>query len=442
MSEIVLDSQTTKILNSLQEGIYIIDKEFKIVFINDAAAQIVGVDAKTLIGKLCFNFCKSDRCETACPINELLRSDKNITNLESSLQSSDGEIIPIRLNASLLKNNTNEPIGGIISFNKSSKKDFTNTNESQNSFYGVIGVSKEMRNIFKTIKEISQSDVSVFISGETGTGKEMVANAIHKSSHRSDKIFVKVNCSALNGELLESELFGHVRGAFTGAFRDRIGRFEYANGGTIFLDEIGEMPMNLQVKLLRILQDGTFERLGETKPRKVDVRIISATNADIKNAITNNTFRKDLFYRLNTIHINIPPLRERKRDIYFLANFFAKKFANKYNKKISMISEDALNILFNYAWEGNVRELESVIEYSILHAKREDFIGCCCLPDYIKKNINSELPKNLIDSEKEEKFENLSLLLRQNNWNKTKVAKILGVNRSTIYRQLKKINNC
>jgi PAS domain S-box-containing protein len=439
MSEIKLDRQTKIILNSIQEGIYIIDKEFKIVFINDAAAKIVGVVPNNLYGKLCFNFCKSDRCEIGCPISEVLRSDTTINNLESTLQSFDGKVIPIKLNASLLKNDSDEPIGGIISFSKISKIDFIESEKNQQNFYGIIGRTKGMTKIYKSVMEISSSDVPVLITGETGTGKEMVANAIHKSSQRANKIFVKVNCSALNGELLESELFGHVRGAFTGAFKDRIGRFEYADGGTIFLDEIGEIPMPLQSKLLRILQDGTFERLGETKQRKVNVRVISATNIDINQAIENKSFRKDLYYRLNTIHFHIPPLRERKSDIYFLANYFATKYAKKYQKKISMISTEALNILFNYNWEGNVRELESVIEYSIIHAKREDYIGVCCLPDYLKTNSEIECPEQKMNFAKKEKKDNLLLLLRQNNWNKTKVAKILGVNRSTIYRQIKEI---
>jgi len=440
MSEIKLDNQTVKILNSIQEGIYIIDKEFKIVFINDAAAKIVGVMPDNLFGKLCFNFCKSDRCEIGCPISEVLRSDTTIKNLETTLQSFNEKIIPIKLNASLLKNDSDEPIGGIISFSKISKIDFIESEKNQQNFYGIIGRTKGMTKIYKSVMEISSSDVPVLITGETGTGKEMVANAIHKSSQRTNIIFVKVNCSALNGELLESELFGHVRGAFTGAFKDRIGRFEYANGGTIFLDEIGEIPMPLQSKLLRILQDGTFERLGETKQRKVNVRVISATNIDINQAIENKSFRKDLYYRLNTIHFHIPPLRERKSDIYFLANYFATKYAKKYQKKISMISSEVLNILLNYNWEGNVRELESVIEYSIIHAKREDYIGVCCLPDYLKTNSETECPEQQMNLAKKEKKDNLLLLLRQNNWNKTKVAKILGVNRSTIYRQIKEIH--
>lgn len=439
MSEIFLDKQTLRILNSLQEGVYIIDKEFKIVFINEAAAKIVGVNPHDLYDKLCFNFCKSDRCEIGCPISEVLKNDKMITNLESTLQNWEGKIIPIKLNASLLKNDNDEPVGGIITFNKMSKVDFSGTNISDESFYGIIGKTKKMNKIFKTITDIAESDIPVLITGETGTGKELIANAIHKTSKRAKNILVKVNCSAFNNELLESELFGHVKGAFTGAFKDRIGRFEYANGGTIFLDEIGEMPLNLQTKLLRVLQDGTFERLGESIPRKVNVRIISATNIDIKNAIANKTFRQDLFYRLNNLQIHLPPLRERKSDIYFLANHFAKKFAEKYNKNISMISSEALNVLYNYPWEGNVRELESTIEYSIIHSKRDDYIGVCCLPENLRNHIdckNLKIQPQILGNEKQK---NILLLLQQNNWNKTKVAQILGVNRTTIYRQLKNV---
>lgn len=432
-----LDNFIYKILESLPEGIYIIDKEFKIIYVNKTASKITGIPAEEVIGKVCRSFCKSERCEIGCPITEILRTGNNIVNLESSLQNADGKIIPIKLNASILSDENEEPIGAIISFRKDFKINFDEYLQSTPHFFGIIGKSKPMREIIKSIEEISNSDANVLITGETGVGKEMVANAIKETSRRRDKIFVKVNCSALPDSLLESELFGHVKGAFTDARNDRIGRFEYADGGTIFLDEITEIPVSMQTKLLRIIQEGTFERLGENITRKVNVRVISSTNKNIKDEILAHQFREDLYFRLNVIPLHIPPLRERKEDIVYLIDYFIKKFSAKYGKKIETADSATMELLFNYDWPGNVRELENVIEYAFIRSKREDYLCACCLPPIIRDNRKCGKILTPKEIEIDEKTETLLTLLRQNNWNKTKVAKILGINRSTIHRILK-----
>lgn len=427
------------ILNSLHEGVYVIDKEFKILFVNKAASKITNIEPQEVIGKICRSFCKSERCEIGCPITEVLRTDKDITDLESSLQNNNGGIIPIKLNASILKNEKNEPIGGIISFRKNEKTDFEDYLKKGN-FYGIIGKSKVMTDIFSIINETARTNVQVLITGETGAGKEMIANAIHKLSSRRDKIFVKVNCANLHDNLLASELFGHVKGAFTDAVKDRVGRFEYANGGTIFLDEIGEMPINMQTQLLRILQDGTFERVGESIARKVDVRIIAATNKKLEEEIRSRKFREDLYYRLNVIPIKVPPLREHKEDLILLVEHFIKKYSKKYNKKIDRVPPDTMDLLMNYNWPGNIRELENTIEYAFLRSKREDYLCVCSLPPQVRSNSTCIDKLTIKELELDEKTETLLSLLRQNNWNKTRVAKILGINRSTIHRQLKNLN--
>jgi PAS domain S-box-containing protein len=432
-----IDLHSLRILDSLNEGVYIIDKEFKIVYVNHTASEITGIKPADIIGKACRAFCKSERCQIGCPITEILRSGKNIVDLESSLQNSEGKIISVKLNASILKDESDEPIGGIISFRRDSKVNFEEYIKSSNHFYGIVGKSKVMRELFKNIEEISRSEANVLITGETGVGKEMVANAIKETSKRRGKIFVKVNCAALPDALLASELFGHIRGAFTDAVKDRIGRFEYANGGTIFLDEISEIPINMQSRLLRIIQEGTFERLGESVPRKVNVRVIAATNKNIESEIKAKRFREDLFYRLNVIPFHIPPLRERKDDIVFLVNYFIRKYAGKYGKTIETADSEIMEIFFNYDWPGNVRELENVIEYSLVRSKREDYLCVCSLPPNIRDNSKCNKILSLKEIEIDEKTETLLALLRQNNWNKTKVAKILGINRSTIHRKLK-----
>ncbi|NMB83531.1 MAG: sigma 54-interacting transcriptional regulator [Ignavibacteria bacterium] len=437
MTESILNKHSIRILDSLSEGIYIIDKEFKIVYVNKAASEITGIKSSDVIGKVCRTFCKSERCQIGCPITEILRTGRNIVDLESSLQNSDGNIIPVKLNASVLKNEDDDPIGGIISFRRDSKISFDDYLKNKDHFYGIVGKSKAMKELFRIIEEISGSDANVLISGETGVGKEMVAQAIKETSKRRDKIFVKVNCAALPDTLLASELFGHVKGAFTDAVKDRIGRFEYADGGTIFLDEITEIPINMQNRLLRIIQEGTFERLGESIERKVNVRIIAATNKNIKDEVKSKSFREDLYYRLNVIPLYIPPLRERKEDIVYLVNYFIRKYADKYSKKIESVHSETMEILYNHDWPGNVRELENAIEYAIVRSKRQDYLCVCSLPPNIRDNIKCNKILSLKEIAIDEKTETLLTLLRQNNWNKTKVANILGINRSTIHRILK-----
>jgi two-component system response regulator AtoC len=274
------------------------------------------------------------------------------------------------------------------------------------------------------------------IQGESGTGKELVANAIKATSKRKSKPFVKVNCSVFPENLLASELFGHVKGAFTDAVKDRLGRFELANEGTIFLDEIAEMPLQTQVQLLRVLQEGTFERVGESIPRKSDVRVIAATNIKIAEALKSGKLREDLYFRLNVIPIFIPPLRERVEDIPHLVNSFIKEFSKVYNKQIEDIDNEALDALIKYYWPGNVRELENIIEFLVVRTKQQ-IIQFDSMPDSLKA------AKNNFQSVTEHKRENPSELiqiLEKHKWNKTKAAEELGVGRTTLWRMLKSLN--
>jgi len=434
-----LTEHSIEILDSLPEGVYVIDKEFKIRFVNKAASNITNIAPGEVLDKICRTFCKSERCEIGCPLTEVLQTNKNVIDLETTIQSKDGTLIPIILNASILKDENEDPLGGIVSFKKNRKIDFEKYFKETDNFYGIIGKSKSMKNIFKLINEISDSFATVLITGETGVGKELIANAIQKTSNRTNTPFVKVNCAVLPGNLLASELFGHVKGAFTDARNDRIGRFEFADGGTIFLDEIAEIPVEMQAQLLRVIQDGTFERLGESKTRKTDIRIIAATNKDLMEEISQNRFREDLYYRLNVVPIYVTPLRERKEDIIHLTKFFIKKYALKYKKNINQVDDETMDIFLNYNWPGNVRELENCIEYAFIRSKRDDYICVCCLPPTLRTGKKCEDKLPIKEVEIDEKTETLLAILRQNNWNKTKVAAILGVDRSTIHRRLKKL---
>ncbi len=394
------------ILDSLVEGIFIIDKDFRIIYVNKVATEIIKINAEDLVGRVCISICKSERCQIGCPITEVLRSNRKVIDLESTIQDSRGKILPIKLNASLLKGDNDEPIGGIISFRENSKVNFDDYIKARGHFYGIIGKSERMREIFKTIEDISRSDACVLISGETGVGKEMIADAIQQTSFRRQKPFVKVNCAALPATLLASELFGHVKGAFTGAVKDRIGRFEYADGGTIFLDEIAEMPLEMQSQLLRILQEGTFERLGESKTRTINVRIIAASNKDLHQEINKRLFRKDLYYRLNVIPINVSPLNERKDDIILLVDHFIRKYADKYDKKIKIAADDTVTALLQYDWPGNVRELENAIEYAFIRSKRDDYLCICSLPPILRGDDNCKDILSTIEIEARRKNRN------------------------------------
>lgn len=306
--------------------------------------------------------------------------------------------------------------------------------EERYSFGNILGKNTQMQAIYELISDISNTDSTVLIQGESGTGKELIARAIHFNSHRKNKPFVVANCSAYSQNLLESELFGHEKGSFTGAIRRKIGRFELAHGGTIFLDEIGEVSPPTQILLLRVLQDYRFERVGGEETLEVDVRVIAATNKNLMEEIRKGTFREDLYYRLNVIPIFVPPLRERKDDIPLLAFNFLQKFCQEKGKEVTNISPEVMEILLAHSWPGNVRELENVIEHAIIIAKQEKILPKD-LPQYL---LQQPLPtKQLISLQDHEKHL-IMKILEETNWNKHQTAKRLKINRSTLYGKMKR----
>lgn len=309
-------------------------------------------------------------------------------------------------------------------------------------FSAIIGRSKKMREVFEVLAMAAPSDATILILGESGTGKELIANAIHQNSLRKDKPFVKVNCAALAENLLESELFGHEKGAFTGAVARRLGRFEQADGGTLFLDEIGDMSLATQAKILRVLQEGEFERLGGEKTLKVDVRVIAATNKNLEEEVEKGTFRKDLFFRLSVVPVHLPALRERKEDIPVLAEHFLKKYAEKNNRLLRGFTPLAMDLLMRYDWPGNVRELENVIERAVI-LSREQFITPEVLPANVRmvdaKN-NESLAEGLVGrSIKEVEKELIIKTLEQTGHNITRAAEILGLTRRGLQYKLKEL---
>ena len=308
------------------------------------------------------------------------------------------------------------------------------------SFENIIGKSNEMMDVFSMIFKVAPTDSTVLVSGESGTGKELVARAIHLNSRRKNRGFITINCGALPEHIQESELFGHVRGAFTGAIREKRGLFQEANGGTLFLDEIGETAPSTQVKLLRFLQDGEIRRVGENEPINVDVRLLAATNQDLEKAIEEGRFREDLYYRLNVIPIHLPPLRQRKDDIPLLANHFLEKYTGRTKKKIASISPDAMKVLTGYEWPGNVRELEDVVERAVI-LTNHNVIGAEDLPSILQDDTRRPVKESgpALGDATLEKLEEHHILrvLEKYSWNQKKASEVLGVSTTTLWRKLK-----
>ncbi|MBU1712610.1 MAG: sigma-54 dependent transcriptional regulator, partial [Proteobacteria bacterium] len=411
--------------------------------------RITGYLSSEVIGKLCFDiFCpkatviERKECFANCIMKKAVEEGKSITKKKKIINKA-GEVLTIYSSASILHDQKGLPIGGIASFiNTTAFEKLKEDCQGKRYIIGnIVGRSTKMIELYNLIDSISESRANVLILGETGTGKSLIANAIHFSSIYRKGPFIHVNCAALPENLLESELFGHVRGAFTGAVNDRQGRLELAQKGTLFLDEIGELSIAMQAKLLNVVEEKRFERVGGTKTINVDVRIISATNKDLKEAIRNGAFREDLFYRLNIIPINVPSLRERTEDIPILVEYFKDKFNIRSSKKIKSMSSEVIDVFLKYSWPGNIRELESAIEYAAIHCKH-NHIELDNLPPSYLAGIDQEIIKHSLLSHHNSidpiGFEKLQKALEESRWNKTETANRLNISRTTLWRMMKK----
>ncbi len=422
------------ILESILDGVFTIDSQFRITSFNKAAENITGYKKEEVLGKNCSEVMKSPDAD-ACPLKKTLETGENVSNYEMEIITKNGKRIPVSVNTAILYDEKGEVIGGVETFRDMSEiVRLRNEVRHRFSFGNIIGKSDCMQIIYDKLEVISVTDSNVLIEGETGTGKDLIARTIHYNSMRKDKPFVKINCAAIPENLLESELFGYKKGAFTGAVMDKMGKFEAADGGTIFLDEIGDMPLSLQAKILRVIEEREFERLGEVETRKVDVRVIAATNRPLKELVEQGKFRMDLYYRLNVVRIRLPALRERAEDIPLLLDHFIEVFNKKFNKKVKGVEQRVMDFLLDYSWPGNVRELENVIEHAMIHA-RGDLIRFDNLPDYLFEEGESGAV-SLVDVERE----HILRVLKSVNNNKTRASKILGISRSTLWRKLKELN--
>lgn len=436
-----LSSDCNIILNSIVEGAIAGGADRKLYFLNKAGREILGYSNEEIVGQPCSIICADLECDRECPLLLVGRSGRAV-NFEMKFRARDGKIIPVSVNLGVMRDSDGNVIGGVGIFRDVSLiKDISKNLGLDFSLKQLIGKSEAIADLRQLILEVAPTNVSVLIRGESGTGKELAANIIHYNSLRRDRVLIKVNCAALSGNLLESELFGHVRGAFTGALSDRKGRFELADGGTIFLDEIGDISPKLQVKLLRVLQEGEFERVGSSKTLKVNVRIIAATNRNLDEMLKDNRFRLDLYYRLNVFPINIPPLRKRKEDMPLLISYVINKLRSEMGKDITGVSKEALDFLMDYNYPGNIRELENILEHAFVRCQ-----GQTILPSHlpfddtciIAKNLLKDIRKNSGSAMETVEKELILNAIKQTNYHLGKAARVLGIGRATLWRKMKK----
>ncbi|MCL4691818.1 MAG: sigma 54-interacting transcriptional regulator [Candidatus Hydrogenedentes bacterium] len=435
-------SDLQAIFNSVTEGIITVDAEMCVRQVNSAAARILGLATCALSGKPFGSVRKGfERAEEA--LQETLRTREPVVDRRMLLPNGEDEKILV-INTMPLISERGSFAGAVLMI-----RDMTRLTrlerqlEDSQQYRNMIGKSAKMQDIFRLIRELAETDTTVLVVGESGTGKELVASALHHASPRAKGPFLRVNCAALSEDILESELFGHVKGAFTGAVKDRIGRFEAADNGTILLDEIGDISPRLQLRLLRVLQEREFERVGASTPIRTNVRVIASTNQDLERKIRAGEFRQDLYYRLNVVRIHIPPLRERKQDIPLLVDHFCRRFNRSIRREVTGVAPDSMEVLLNYPWPGNVRELENCIERAFVVCHDSQIQPRHLPPEIIDRGIGAtgssgatQDPNAAATSERER----IIHVLKQTDWNVAKAARLLGIARNTLYQRLKSLN--
>lgn len=431
--------QFETILDSISDGVFTVDKNWLITYFNKAAEKITGVSGMEAIGKRCCDVFRASICESGCVLRETLKTGKPVIGKAVYIIDSKGKKIPISISTAILRGSNGNIIGGAETFRDLSmveqlKKEL----ENRYSFEDIISKNADLQHTFDVLPVIAQSNSTVLIQGASGTGKELLARAIHNISSRRNKPFIGVNCGALPDNLLESELFGYKAGAFTDAKRDKPGRFKLADKGTIFLDEMGDISPMMQVRLLRFLQERTFEPLGSTETSKVDVRVIAATHNYLFEMVEQGSFREDLFYRLNVITLNLPPLQKRKEDIPLLTDHFVAKFNKLYNKDIIDVSPEVMKRLMKYSFPGNIRELENFIEHAFVLCAG-GIIQLEHLPDVIKsKPADTEITGTTSLAEYEKRM--VTDALANNRWNRQAAAEELGIHKTTLFRKIRRFD--
>ena len=427
------------IMESIADGVFTVDPDFTVTFFNHAAEQITGIPAQEALGRKCWEVFRSSICDGECALEACMGAGRTLSNRSIFILDTQGNKIPISISAAPLRDPSGRFIGGVETFRDLSEITLLRKEVSGNrTFEDIVGKSKALTKVFDILAPVAASDATILLLGESGTGKEIFAKTIHNLSPRKKGPFVAVNCGALPETLLESELFGYKAGAFTGARQDKPGRFQLAEKGTIFLDEIGDMAPSLQVKLLRVLQEKVYEPLGGVREQKADVRVIAATNLDLDELVAQGRFRQDLYYRLNVVKLVIPPLRQRPEDIPLLVDHFISRFDKLQGKQIRSVSEDVRAILMRYDYPGNVRELENIIEYAFILCNT-DFIQVEHLPENLRTRLGQipagpDTPRTM----EEAKCFTALRALERNQGKTMQTCRELAISKDTLRRILKR----
>jgi PAS domain S-box-containing protein len=425
------------ILDSIADGVFTVDRKWTITSFNKAAEAITGVRRRDAVGRRCWEVFHANVCESDCLLKKTLKTNRQCISRTVHIINKKGVSVPISISTGILKNAKGKVIGGVETFRDLSEiEELRKEVLGKHTFGDIVTQDHRILNLFNVLPAIAKSTSPVLILGESGTGKELLAKAIHNASEKANGPFVAVNCGALPENLLESELFGYRKGAFTDAKTDKPGRFDRAKGGTLFLDEIGDLPKSLQVKLLRVIQENMFEPLGSTAPVLSEARIIAATNHDLQQMVESGEFRQDLYYRINVVPIVMPPLRDRKNDIPLLIDHFLMHFNLILKRNIERISNEAMAIIIHHAFPGNVRELENILHHAFILCQGST-IEKKHLPEYLfaSKQIASVSP----ESDSVEAFEKQKIVhtLERNKYSRTRSAKELGVHVATLWRKMK-----
>ena len=440
-----LEQQTQIILDSIADGVFTVDKQWRITSFNRAAERITGISRAEALNRHCWEVFRASICEQRCALRETMETGRPLVNQSIFIVNVTGDRVPISISTALLRSKSGEIIGGVETFRDLSVvEQLRKELAGSHTFLDIISKNREMRALFAMLEQIAESNASVLLEGESGTGKELFAKAIHSLSPRRGGPLITVNCAALPDSLLESELFGYKAGAFTDARKDKPGRLARAAGGTLFLDEIGDISPMLQVRLLRVLQDRRYEPLGSTRSETADVRIVTATNRNLEQLVAEGRFRQDLFYRINVVKMTLPPLRARKEDIPLLMAHFIRKYSHLNGKDIQGVAPEVMPLLMAHDFPGNVRELENIVEYAAVVCKNSR-IGIEHLPRHFQPQDLSAAPRTAGASNAgRASFNELSRSfiyaeLKKNNWNRKLTAAQLGIHPSTLWRRIKRL---
>jgi PAS domain S-box-containing protein len=423
------------IFESISDGVFTVDRDCRITSFNCAAERISGFRREEATGQYCFDVFRSDVCQTHCALRNTLADGRPIQDTRVTIISRDGRKVPISVSTTMLRDAHGQFVGAVEFFRDlSAIEDLRHQLDDAQQLGRLVSGNAQMQKLFSLLPQIAKSECNVLIQGPSGSGKELVAEAIHNFSPRKNGRYVRINCAALPENLLESELFGYTKGAFTDAKRDKPGHFLLAQGGTLLLDEVAEMPVSLQSKLLRVLNNGEFQPLGSTRTLRTDARILSSTNRDLAGMIRRGEFREDLYYRINVVNVRVPPLCERLEDLPLLIDHFIQRLRRKRGKAIEGVSPEVLQRLRGYSFPGNIRELENAMEHAFVLCN-EHTLQVAHLPEHIREA--TEHSSRRLPADSEEAI--IRQALARNNGNKAKAARDLGIDRTTLWRKMRRL---